>query len=495
MLPRTVRWGTARPPEGRSRRPDGGPEDVPSVVDDAAGDRSVPASTRSNPAMSRSSVVLPLPEAPSTAVICPGGTSRSSPSSTGVPEALVTPEERWRWTGARSAIRSNHRASSAPGTTASATSPARRAPPAPYAMFCWKAQNWVANVCVPIGASTSVAVSSVTASRKTRQNPARSPGTSSGSVTRANTVDGAATQRAPDVGQLRRKLRHRRLDADQGQREVQERVGDDQQRRRSDRARRRSGWRRTPGERDDHPGQRLGHVGAALEHVGGRGARRKLHSATGSASRRRCGAPIALYRTVVQWPSQVAAREASRARSGPSSRRSSRSGRRLRGRRARRGQQDRDATAAQPALGHRAAGGPATACAGAPPPEQHEQPEDDERDDKRPCRPGVELELGEDLGGERLVAQDLECPELRDHGQHDEQAATEDRHPQQRQRHAKERRDPPDPEAPARSPPSRGRCGAAPRRPAGRRGGRCRASSRASRRQRRSATGANECHA
>ncbi len=74
--------------------------------------------------MSRSNVVLPLPEAPSTAVIDRSGTLRSTPASTRVaPKALLA---------SRSSIalmprsvhyreRSNHNPSNVPGTTASAT--------------------------------------------------------------------------------------------------------------------------------------------------------------------------------------------------------------------------------------------------------------------------------------------------------------------------------------------------------------------------------------
>jgi hypothetical protein len=52
----------------------------------------VPASARSKPATRRSSVVLPQPEGPSTAVRLPAGTSRSRPASTGAaPNALASP--------------------------------------------------------------------------------------------------------------------------------------------------------------------------------------------------------------------------------------------------------------------------------------------------------------------------------------------------------------------------------------------------------------------
>ena len=52
------------------------------------------------------------------------------------------------------------------------------------------AQNCVASVCVPIGASSSVAVSSVTVARKTSAAAAPSPGRICGSVTRTSARSG-----------------------------------------------------------------------------------------------------------------------------------------------------------------------------------------------------------------------------------------------------------------------------------------------------------------
>jgi hypothetical protein len=55
---------------------------------------------------------------------------------------------------------------------------------APYSRALLADQNAVASVVVPVGARSSVAVSSVTTARKTSAAPAPMPGASSGSVTR-----------------------------------------------------------------------------------------------------------------------------------------------------------------------------------------------------------------------------------------------------------------------------------------------------------------------
>ena len=74
----------------------------------------VPPSGRSKPASRRSSVVLPLPDAPSTAVSAPGATRRLTASSTGrAPKALPRPLIRSSAKGQPgSAARPNRRASS-----------------------------------------------------------------------------------------------------------------------------------------------------------------------------------------------------------------------------------------------------------------------------------------------------------------------------------------------------------------------------------------------
>ena len=118
--------GTARPPAGRSRRPRcwGGTERPPSSTTRPS-IAIVPASTCSNPAMSRSSVVLPLPDAPSTAVSRAVGNARDRRR-----RAPGWRRSAWRRPGARSRSwpgstrwrsRSNHSPSSAPGIMASAT--------------------------------------------------------------------------------------------------------------------------------------------------------------------------------------------------------------------------------------------------------------------------------------------------------------------------------------------------------------------------------------
>ena len=70
-----------------------GGRDRPAPATTSPPSSTVPASGSSNPATSRSSVVLPQPDGPSTAVSDRAGTCRSTPVSTAVdPKALVTPE-------------------------------------------------------------------------------------------------------------------------------------------------------------------------------------------------------------------------------------------------------------------------------------------------------------------------------------------------------------------------------------------------------------------
>src|SRR5688500_10119175 len=94
----------------------------------------MPALGSSRPPMSRSSVVLPLPDAPSTVTISPGATSRSIiRSASSPPKNLVTPRRRieadTRWTVPAVALFSVRRARRvASGRLAAA--PAGRALPA-----------------------------------------------------------------------------------------------------------------------------------------------------------------------------------------------------------------------------------------------------------------------------------------------------------------------------------------------------------------------------
>ena len=225
----------------------------------------VPLSSRSKPAMSRSSVVLPLPDAPSTAVIEPSGTTRSTSVSTGVaPNRLATRPELDRAHGRQMphacgrfpiepqaeqgagdhGQRDDHqRVGSGRAVRDVAAGTPRTGSPASARRS---------------GRAPSVAVSSVTAVRKTRQNPARSPGASSGSVTRKKTATGPRPERRPDVGQARRRLGHRGLDADQREREVQDRVGHDEQEARLVQRVGVVGGEEHQAQRDDHAGKRLG---------------------------------------------------------------------------------------------------------------------------------------------------------------------------------------------------------------------------------------------
>ena len=79
--------GRARPPGARTRS--GASRTAPTVRPASSTtwspSRTWPSSGRSNPAMMRSSVVLPLPDGPRMAVNEPSGTTRSMPRSTGCP--------------------------------------------------------------------------------------------------------------------------------------------------------------------------------------------------------------------------------------------------------------------------------------------------------------------------------------------------------------------------------------------------------------------------
>ena len=136
----------------------------------------------------------------------------------------------------------------------------------------------------------------------------------------------------------------------------------------------------------------------------------------------------------------------------------------------------------------RCASGPVRLTAPAPPRQpvaaEDEQAEEDEHERERGGRGHVEgdVELGEDLGREGLVAEDLEGAVLGEQDERDEQAAAEDRASGLAERDPPERLQAPRRRGCARPPPGRGRrCGSWPR-PAGRRAGRPPASSRAPRR-------------
>ena len=131
----------------------------------------VPARGRSKPAMTRSRVVFPLPDGPSTAVIDPLGTSRSTPlQHLGRPVAAVTPADlerrsrQHRPAGSRSGpAREPEPDDDARHRRDARRSSRRTARRRHRTVLVWYAQNWVASVCAPVGTSTSVAVSSVTA--------------------------------------------------------------------------------------------------------------------------------------------------------------------------------------------------------------------------------------------------------------------------------------------------------------------------------------------
>jgi hypothetical protein len=94
MFAAVVRWGNSAPSCATypmPRRCAG--TDEPRVDRTRSPSRMLPASGSSNPAMRRSSVLLPLPDAPTMAVREPCGTSSEMSSSTGVePNAFETPE-------------------------------------------------------------------------------------------------------------------------------------------------------------------------------------------------------------------------------------------------------------------------------------------------------------------------------------------------------------------------------------------------------------------
>ena len=164
--------------------------------------------------MIRSIVVLPQPDGPRTASDLAAGTSRSTPSSTAVrPKALVDPAQRQ---GAHRAAPSGatwRLSIQVAGTETSTSSSGVRRGGAVLHRGDFD-QNSVARVVVPVGESSSVAVSSVETARKTRAAPAPSPGAIIGSVTRHRVAQPALTQAARDVLQHRRGVLEARADAD-----------------------------------------------------------------------------------------------------------------------------------------------------------------------------------------------------------------------------------------------------------------------------------------
>ena len=111
-----------------------------------------------------------------------------------------------------------------------------------------------------------MAVSSVTADRNTRQNPAASPGAISGSVTRRKaSIRPHPSDRATSC-EPHRGLGDRRQHADQRQREEQDGVGDDQQLTGLVEPERVVDAEEDEAQRDHETGQRLHEVGAAFDH-------------------------------------------------------------------------------------------------------------------------------------------------------------------------------------------------------------------------------------
>ena len=119
---------------------------------------------------------------------------------------------------------------------------------------------------VPIGASSSVAVSSVTTARNTSAAPAPMPGASSGSVTRRSMATGPAPSDVRDVVEHRRGLRQRGPLRHDGPRQEEDRVRQRAAGRSSGRAG--SATRRvtvTRASATTMPGSALPEVGAALD--------------------------------------------------------------------------------------------------------------------------------------------------------------------------------------------------------------------------------------
>ena len=104
------------------------------------------------------------------------------------------------------------------------------------------------------------------------------------------------------------------------------------------------------------------------------------------------------------------------------------------------------------ALGERSGAGGTALAAGSGVEREDNGAERDEHERQRAGRRDAErhLELGEDLGGEGLVAEDLEGAVLREQHEGDEHAAAEDGPSDLAERHPEERPDPTDAEAPRR---------------------------------------------
>ena len=257
---------------------------------------SSPASTRSKPAIRRSSVVLPLPDgAEDRGQRVRPRPSRSTPVSTGdaSPETpsreVATIEHRGPTrSGARRRVRrprSNQRPSRSPARPRCRRAGRRRARRRRTRRWSRRPRTGSPACARPVGIRISVAVSSVDAQRKTRQKPAASPGAISGSVTRRKASTGREPERPRHLLEPGRGLGDRGQHADERQREEHDRVGDDQQLARLVEAERVADREEDEAQRDHEPGQRLHEVGAALDdasRAGCGGARRA--SAIGSAS-------------------------------------------------------------------------------------------------------------------------------------------------------------------------------------------------------------------
>ena len=230
---------------------------------------------------------MPQPDGPRTAVSSRAGTSRSTPCSTVVAaEGLGDTPQRQ---GGHAVVdlrasrvsrnvagqRDQHHQRGVRGgravVDAGAVAPELR---------------WPASA-VPIGASSSVAVSSVATARKTSAAPAPRPGAISGSVTRRNVADRAGAEACGHVVEHRRRLRQRGPQADHRPRQEQDRVGREQQRDGLVERRHEPQRHRHQRQRDDDAGQRAAEVGAALE----RGWRTRCG---GAPRARRPAAPAAM---------------------------------------------------------------------------------------------------------------------------------------------------------------------------------------------------------
>ena len=128
-----------------------------------------------------------------------------------------------------------------------------------------RAQNWVASVSVPIGDSISVAVSSVVMPMATSAMPAAMPGAASRSVVPNAALSGGSPERDGGLLELDRHLREAGAHRDDGARQEEQHIGDEQRR---DRLVERQGdadGDRDQRQRDDDAGQRADIEMDALE--------------------------------------------------------------------------------------------------------------------------------------------------------------------------------------------------------------------------------------